>query len=159
MNIEILKSIPSDDSCQQWTRARVRAGTRERVERPRRRTGHAEEMKDAKNCIYPPEGTSEAAIAMPSHMVNFTEILILCRLGVDSNVEFLNKLTLAACRENFFLSDIRRNPKNNWMRGEQACLVSSFKFGILWWQNAPLVQGVFFERSHPKVWNWSLSTG
>ena len=56
-------------------------------------------MKDAKNCIYPPEGTSEAAIAMPSHMVNFTEILILCRLGVDSNVEFLNKLTLAARRE------------------------------------------------------------
>ena len=35
----------------------------------------------------------------PSHIVDFIQILILCRLGVDSNVKNLNKLTLAARRD------------------------------------------------------------
>ena len=66
--------------------------------RTRRRTGYAEEMKNAKNCINHQEGTSETTNVMPSHVVDFTKILILCRLGVDSYVKFLNKLTLAARR-------------------------------------------------------------
>ena len=53
---------------------------------------------------------------MPSHVVDFTKILILCRLGVDSYVKFLNKLTLAARRDKKkynFLSDDPSQSVNN----------------------------------------------
>ena len=72
---------------------------RENESRTQRRTGHAEEMKHAKNCINHQEGTSETTNVMPSHVVDFTKILILCLLGVDSYVKFLHKLTLAARRD------------------------------------------------------------
>ena len=69
---------------------------------------------------------------MPSHVVDFTKNLILCRLGVDSYVKFLNKLTLAA----------RRNKKNFW-----ALLGKVGTFGH---------PGQFFTpplRKHTEEWN------
>ena len=82
--------------------------------RTRRRTGYAEEMKNAKNCINHQEGTSETTNVMPSHVVDFTKILILCRLGVDSYVKFLNKLTLAARREKKSFSGAGRGRVENF---------------------------------------------
>ena len=64
--------------------------------RTRRRAGHAEEMTNAKNCINHQESTLETTNVTPSHIVDFYQDLKLGRLGVDTIVKFLNKLTLAA---------------------------------------------------------------
>ena len=70
--------------------------TRTSRARTRRRAGHAEEMTNAKNCINHQESTLETTNVTPSHIVDFYQDLKLGRLGVDTIVKFLNKLTLAA---------------------------------------------------------------